>query len=78
MFLAVATQLKSEMMSYLRNGYDVMNSFAKLEKFLSHGIIYAKSYDCWRSNVRVALTIIPANFILWTRAIIWMKLTKTS
>ena len=27
------------MMSYLNNGYDVMNYFAKFEKFLSHSII---------------------------------------
>ena len=27
------------MMSYLNNGYDVMNFFAKFEKFLSHSII---------------------------------------
>ena len=30
---------KSEMTSYLNNGYDVMNYFAKFEKFLPHGII---------------------------------------
>ena len=33
-FLAVATQRKSEMTSYLNNGYDVINCFAKFEKFL--------------------------------------------
>ena len=33
------TQRKSEMTSYLNNGYDVMNSFAKFEKFLVHSII---------------------------------------
>ena len=27
------------MTSYLNNGYDVMNYFAKFEKFLPHGII---------------------------------------
>ena len=27
------------MTSYLNNGYDVMNYFAKFEKFLSHSII---------------------------------------
>ena len=27
------------MSSYLNNGYDVMNYFAKFEKFLSHSII---------------------------------------
>ena len=37
-FLAVATQRNSEMTSYLSNGYDVMNCFAKFEKFLPHGI----------------------------------------
>ena len=31
-FLAVATKWKSEMTSYLNNGYDVMNHFAKFEK----------------------------------------------
>ena len=30
---------KSEMTSYLNNGYDVMNYFAKFEKFLPHSII---------------------------------------
>ena len=34
----VATQRKSEMMSYLSSGYDVMNCFAKLDKFLPHSI----------------------------------------
>ena len=38
-FLAVATQRKSEMTSYLNNGYDVINCFAKFEKFLPHSII---------------------------------------
>ena len=38
-FLAVATKQKSEMTSYLNNGYDVMNYFAKFEKFLPHSII---------------------------------------
>ena len=33
------TNRKSEMMSYLNNGYDVMNYFAKFEKFLPHSII---------------------------------------
>ena len=28
-------------MSYLNNGYDVMNYFAKFEKFLAHSIIIA-------------------------------------
>ena len=31
--LAVATQGKSEITSFLNNGYDVMNCFAKFEKF---------------------------------------------
>ena len=35
-FLAVATERKSEITSYLNNGYDVMNYF---EKFLPHRII---------------------------------------
>ena len=38
-FLAVATQRKSEMTSYLNNGYDVINCFAKFEKLLPHGIM---------------------------------------
>ena len=38
-FLAVATKRKSEMTSYLNNSYDVMNYFAKFEKFLPHTII---------------------------------------
>ena len=38
-FLAVATQRQSEMTSYLNNGYDVTNCFAKFEKFLPHSII---------------------------------------
>ena len=37
--MAVATKRKSEMTSYLNNGYDVMNYFAKFEKFLPHSII---------------------------------------
>ena len=35
--MAVAT--KSEMMSHLNNGYDIMNCFAKFEKFLPHSTI---------------------------------------
>ena len=38
-FLAVARKRKSEMTSCLNNGYDVMNYFAKFEKFLPHSII---------------------------------------
>ena len=38
-FLAVATKRRSEMMSYLNNGCDVMNYFAKFEKFLPRSII---------------------------------------
>ena len=38
-FLAVAKNRKSEMTSYLNNGYDVMNYFAKFETFLPHIII---------------------------------------
>ena len=37
--MAVATQRKSEMTSYLNNGYDVHNCFAVFEKFLPHSII---------------------------------------
>ena len=33
------TQWKSEMTSYLNNGYDVTNCFAKFEYFLPHNII---------------------------------------
>ena len=40
-FLAVATKRKSEMTSYLHNGYDVMSYFAKFEKFLPHSIVIA-------------------------------------
>ena len=36
--MAVATKRKSEMTSYLNNGYEVMNYFAKFEKFLPHSI----------------------------------------
>ena len=36
--LAVVTKWKSEMTSYLNNGYDVMKCFAKFEKFLPHSI----------------------------------------
>ena len=38
-FLAVATQQKSEMTSYLSNGHGVINCFAKFENFLPHSII---------------------------------------
>ena len=38
-FLAVATQQKSEMTSYLNNAHDLINCFAKFEKFLPHSII---------------------------------------
>ena len=37
--MAVATKRKSEMTSYLNNGYDVMNYFAKFEKFIPRNII---------------------------------------
>ena len=37
--MAVATNRRSEMTSYLNNGYDVMNYFAKFEKFSPHSII---------------------------------------
>ena len=39
LFWAVATKERSEMTSYLNNGYDVMNYFAKFENRLSHSII---------------------------------------
>ena len=35
----VATKRKSEMTSYLNNGYDAINYFAKFEKFSPHNII---------------------------------------
>ena len=34
-----ATKRKSEMTSYLNNGYDVMKYFAKFEKYIPHSII---------------------------------------
>ena len=37
--LAFATKRKSEMTSYLNNGYDVMNYFAKFKAFLPPSII---------------------------------------
>ena len=37
--MAVTTKRRSEMTSNLNNGYDVMNYFAKFEKFLPHNII---------------------------------------
>ena len=37
--MAVATKRKSEMTAYVNNGYDVMNYFAKSEKFLPQSII---------------------------------------
>ena len=37
--LAGTTKQKSEMTSYLNNGYDVMNYFAKFEEFLPHSMI---------------------------------------
>ena len=37
--MAVATKRKSEMTSYVNNGDDAMNYFAKFEKFLPHSII---------------------------------------
>ena len=38
-FLAVTTKWKSEMTSYLNNGYGIMKCFAKFEKFLPHSIM---------------------------------------
>ena len=37
--LAVAAPRQLEMTSYLNSGYNVMNCFAKFEKFLPHSII---------------------------------------
>ena len=52
-FLAVATKQRSEMTWYLINGYDVMNYFAKLEKFVPHIIIMPSFSDCQKSNAKV-------------------------
>ena len=41
------------MTSYLNNSCDVMNNFAKLEKFLPHSINHSKFYDFRKSNARV-------------------------
>ena len=49
-FLAVATKQKSEMTSYLNNGYDVMNYFAKFEKFIPRSLTIA---SFMKSNARV-------------------------
>ena len=38
-FLDVATKRRPEMTLYLNNGYDIMNYFAKFEKFLPHSTI---------------------------------------
>ena len=51
--LAVVTKRKSEMMSYLNNGYDVMNYFAEFEKFLPQ-YNYTKFYDCRKSRKSIA------------------------
>ena len=53
-FLAVATKQKSEMTSYLNNGHDVMNYFAKFENRTSW-YNQTKFYDCRTSNARVTL-----------------------
>ena len=37
--MAVATKRKSEITSYLNNGYDIMNYFAKFEKCLLYCVI---------------------------------------
>ena len=42
-------KVKVKMTSYLNNGYDVMNCFAKFEKFLPHTTFY----DCRKSNSRI-------------------------
>ena len=41
--MAVATKRKSEMTSYLNSGYDVMNYFAKFEKFIPDRITIPSS-----------------------------------
>ena len=45
----IATKRKSAMTSYLNNGDDVMNYFAKFKKFISHSIIIP-SFDYQKSN----------------------------
>ena len=50
--LTVVRKQRSERTSYLTNGYNVMNYFAKFEKFLSQ-YNYAKFYNCSKSNARV-------------------------
>ena len=47
---AVATQRQSEITSYLNTGYDVMNYFAKFEKFLPNSIII-RSFTSVRSQM---------------------------
>ena len=42
---------ESEMRSYLNKGYDVINCFAKFEKFLPHSIIIPR-FVCRKSNAR--------------------------
>ena len=39
LWLSQLIKWKSEMTSYVNNGYDVMQYFAKFEKFLPHSII---------------------------------------
>ena len=51
--LVVATRRKSEMTSYLNNGYDVMKYLAKFEKFLPHRIIVPSFMTVGKSNARV-------------------------
>ena len=45
-------KVKSGMTSYLNNGHDVMNSFAKFEKFIPHSIIITSFFDYRKSNAR--------------------------
>ena len=47
------TKRKSEMTSYLNNSQDVMNYFAKFEKFLPHSIIIPSFMTCPELNSRV-------------------------
>ena len=53
------TKRKSEIMSYLNNGYDVMNYFAKFEKFIPRGIIIPSFMTSRKSNARVR----PGDFL---------------
>ena len=46
----MAIKLRSEMMSNLSNGYDILIFFAKFEKFLPHSIIHQRDLSCCHGN----------------------------